>query len=275
MAMSLDLVETGSVACCKPDCTDEIRVVSWNIARGSRFDEIAAFLAETHAHVICLQESDCNARRTRFRNVAAELAAELGANYAFGIEFEELAQGSRGSPAYHGQATLSLLPIEHSRVLRFRAQSRFWKPHWAIPRLAVFQRRLGGRIALVTHLKVWDKVLVVYNVHLESRDENCRQAQLAELWDDTRRYDSDVPVLVAGDFNFDLTEDPAASAIKSMEFRNPFEHLRVATTRPRFGHRDLTIDSILTKASLGTADEWVHGFVGASDHFPLSLRVRL
>ena len=35
-------------------------------------------------------------------------------NYVFGCEFQELTQGSRRSPEFHGQATLSLASIERA-----------------------------------------------------------------------------------------------------------------------------------------------------------------
>src|ERR1700756_4769253 len=84
-----------------------IRVVNWNIDRGLHLPEIADFLESQQADLITLQEVDLSARRTHYRNVAEELARKLGMNYVFGCEFEELTQGSRNSPAYHGQATLS------------------------------------------------------------------------------------------------------------------------------------------------------------------------
>src|SRR5580704_19288141 len=92
-----------------------IRVVNWNIDRGLRLPEVADFLEAQHADVLTLQEVDLNARRTRNRNVAEELARRLGMNYVFGREFEELTQGSRTSPAYHGQATLSRWCLKNPR----------------------------------------------------------------------------------------------------------------------------------------------------------------
>jgi hypothetical protein len=68
-------------------------------------------------------------------------------NYAFGREFEELSQGSSGSPAYHGQATLSRWPLSNARLIRFREQSHFWRPRWYLPRSQPFYQHLGGRIA--------------------------------------------------------------------------------------------------------------------------------
>src|SRR5246500_3194645 len=90
---------------CAP--TRTIRVVNWNIDRGLRLAEITKFLASQRADLLTLQEVDLNAKRTHGLNVAEELARKLGMNYVFGREFEELTQGSRNSPAYHGQATLS------------------------------------------------------------------------------------------------------------------------------------------------------------------------
>src|SRR5262249_11895434 len=133
------------------------------------------------ADLLILQEVDLNARRTHFLNVADEIARKLGLNYVFGQEFQELTQGRRGSPAYHGQATLSRWTLLNPRVIRFRRQSNFWRPRPYLPKLSLFQERLGGRIALVTEVQVQTKRLAIYNLHLESRgDEGLRYAQLEE-----------------------------------------------------------------------------------------------
>ena len=102
--MSLDLVEFGSFVTDDPvrKPTDQLRVVSWNIARGARLNEITDFLRATNADLICLQETDRNARRTGRRNIAAEIASALRMNYAFGVEFEELSEGDRYLRADHG-----------------------------------------------------------------------------------------------------------------------------------------------------------------------------
>jgi endonuclease/exonuclease/phosphatase family metal-dependent hydrolase len=149
---------------------ESLHVVSWNIARGSRFDAISEFLLSTNADLILLQESDRSCRRTAYRNVASELAKKLGMQYVFGIAFQELGQGSPDHPAHHGQTTLSRWPLSEARILRFRSQSRFWRPHWWIPQLGTFQRRIGGRMALVTHVAFSNHSLTVYHVHLESRN---------------------------------------------------------------------------------------------------------
>src|ERR1035438_3955484 len=167
---------------------DDIRIVNWNINRGQRLKEVIEFLAGAAADLILLQEADLNARRTHCRNVAQEIAQALAMNYAFGCEFEELTQRHDGMPAYHGQATLSRFPLLHSRILRFHRQSTFWLPRWFIPRMKPFQRRLGARMALISHIVLPKRKLIVYNVHLESRGKDgLRCSQLAEILDDVSR----------------------------------------------------------------------------------------
>src|SRR5258708_24757189 len=179
---------------------DVIRVVNWNIERGLRLAEIADFLESQQADLLTLQEADLNARRTHNRNIAEELARRLGMNYVFGREFEELAQGSRTSPAWHGQATLSRWRLRNPRVIRFRRQSGFWRPRWFLPRTEPFQERLGGRIALVAEADLAGRAVSVYNLHLESRgNDELRLSQLDEALNDAMRNSPQTPGLMAGE----------------------------------------------------------------------------
>jgi endonuclease/exonuclease/phosphatase family metal-dependent hydrolase len=120
----MEQIETGKfvpAGVCSPP--DMLRVISWNINRGLQLSGIIEFLSEASADLILLQEADVNARRTQYRNIAREIAQALRMNYVFGREFEELTQGNNSSTAYHGQATLSKLPILSSRILRFGRQA--------------------------------------------------------------------------------------------------------------------------------------------------------
>lgn len=178
------------------------RMISWNIDRGYGFDGVAKLLQEKQPDLCLLQEVDLHARRTKNRDVGGDLARTLGYNYSFGTEFQEMSQGEEGKPAYQGQATLSRWPILKSRVLRFRRQSSWWKPHSFIPNIAFFQRRLGGRVALVTELSVNGTHVVVYNLHLESRSGGAiQQAQLDEVLADLKNYPPDTAAVIGGDLN--------------------------------------------------------------------------
>lgn len=275
--MSFEQIETGSFAehTSAAESPRHVRIVSWNIARGCRFDAIAEFLQKIHADVILLQEVDTNSRRTGYRNTTKELAKKLRMNYAFGIEFDELAHGSSTSPAFHGQATLSRWELSHSRLLRFREQSTFWRPYWWIPRLALFQRRLGGRMALVNNVTIGRKNLVIYNLHLESRNgNNLRIRQLRELLEDSSQYDLQFPVILGGDFNFDVNHNQSGALIAGAGFENTFAVKYRPTTALSWIGPQRSIDCVLNRGACEASMAEVHTWVKASDHYPLSLTLR-
>ena len=271
----MEELETGSFVSAADSCALEpaIRVVSWNINRGLQLPGILDFLSKTSADLILLQEADVNARRTQYRNIAREIAQALRMNYVFGREFEELTQSNHRSPAYHGQATLSKFPILSSRILTFGRQSGFWRPRWFIPQLETLQRRLGGRMALVSHVAWSERQLLVYNLHLESRgNDRLRSSQLAEVASDIHQCGSDLPVVVGGDFNFELSRDPGISVVNGATLRNPFNHGThpSTTTRPRLGP-PRAVDWILVGGPLRYDRPELHDDVVASDHYPLSV----
>jgi len=250
---------------------DSIRVVNWNINRGLRLQKVIEFLASAKADVVLLQESDLNARRTHHLNVAKEIAQKLQMNYVFGREFQELAQGSRASPAYHGQATLSRWPLSNPRIIRFQKQSNFWRPRWFLPEIEPFQERTGGRLALVGDANVAGKTIVTYNLHLESKgDDALRCSQIEETLEDARRYDANTPIVLAGDFNLDVSSGPVSTAIGHAQFQDAFAKQHVPTTPPSFLEPGRVIDWIFTRGPVLASQAQVHRSVSASDHYPLS-----
>jgi endonuclease/exonuclease/phosphatase family metal-dependent hydrolase len=251
---------------------DSIRVVNWNIDRGLRLQRVIEFLAGAKADVVLLQESDLNARRTHHLNIAREIAQKLQMNYVFGREFQELTQGSRASPAYHGQATLSRWPLSNSRIIRFQKQSNFWRPRWFLPEIEPFQERIGGRLALVCETNIAGKPVVTYNLHLESKgDDALRCSQIDETLQDARRYDTSTPIVLAGDFNLDASGGPAATAIGRAQFQDAFTNRHARTTPHSFLEQGRTIDWIFTRGPIRAVEPRVHCSISASDHYPLSV----
>jgi endonuclease/exonuclease/phosphatase family metal-dependent hydrolase len=249
-----------------------LRIVDWNIDRGLQLSAVIDFLASTDADILILQEVDLNARRTQRLNVAEEIARKLHMDYVFGREFQELVQGSKNSPAYHGQAILARWPISNPRLIRFARQSHFWQPHWFVPRIEPFQERLGGRIALVADINVAGSKLVTYNLHLESRGhDDLRLSQVEEVLSDAARHDLQCPVLVAGDFNLDASKNAPASAFTSAGFHDAIVAPRTPTTPARglfeSGRR---IDWAFIRGPVRASSGRVHNQVNASDHYPLS-----
>jgi len=249
-----------------------LRIVDWNIDRGRQLQGITDFLASVHADVLILQEVDINARRTHCLNIAEEIARKLGMNYVFGREFEELVQGSKNSPAYHGQATLSKWPILNPRLIRFSKQSDFWQPRWFLPKIEPFQERLGGRIALVAEINVAGLKLLTYNLHLESRGADAlRISQLQEVLADASSCDADRLIVVSGDLNLDASKDAVAIAIAKAGFQDAVTARHTPTTPPRgLFEPGRQIDWAFVRGPVRTCSGQVHRGVKASDHYPIS-----
>ena len=250
-----------------------LRIVDWSIERGQRLQGITDFLVGVNADILILQEVDLNARRTHHLNIAETIARKLEMNYVFGREFQELAQGSKDSPAYHGQATLSKWPISKPRLIRFPRQSQFWQPHWFLPKIEPFQERLGGRIALVAEINVSGRKLVTYNLHLESRGNDAlRISQLGEVLSDATCYDAKCPVIVAGDLNLDASKAAVALQLTRAGFQDAVSSPRSTPTTPARGLFEgrRRIDWAFIRGPLRASSGQVHGNVKASDHYPIS-----
>ena len=248
-----------------------LRLLNWNIDRGKHLDGIFAAIRETKPDLCIFQEVDLGARRTQGLDVAQELAKTTGMNYAFAPEFEELSQGTDQGSAYHGQATLTSMPIRSSRILRFKHQSGFWKPNaLLISSIPLLQRREGGRIALVTELGNGGKTLVVYNLHLESRgSEHGRLLQLNEVLADAERYPPETVVIVAGDLNTKIRTSPVIPRLREAGYRSAFGDRKVRT------HIIIgDLDWIFARGPIQFDDPQVLRDAHASDHFPISVEAK-
>ncbi len=253
-----------------PWSREHVRVVSWNIERGLQFAAILEFLRGARADLILLQEVDLNARRTQQRDVARELARLLNLNYVFGKEFAELGGNGGAPPAYTGQATLSPWPLSNGRVIRFQRQSRFWQPRWYVPRAELFQRRLGGRIALVTEALIHNRSVWNYNLHLESRgSEALRLQQLQEALHDTGSRAPASMLVLGGDFNLDVGDGNAAALLHGAGLHDAVRLPELPTTavRSRF-KRARSIDWIYISEEIRSEGR-VHNTIRASDHYPV------
>jgi endonuclease/exonuclease/phosphatase family metal-dependent hydrolase len=264
-------VRTGSFAPLPAKTRGVWRAVTWNIDRGYDLPKIEAMLGSLEASVIFLQEVDLHSRRTRNADVARDLARSLRYNYAFGPAFQEMSQGVDGHPAYQGQATLCRCAIWNARVLRFKRQSNWWKPHGFIPNTGVFQRRLGGRIALVTELSAGHSMLVAYNVHFESRSAGAIQsAQLNEVLADLKRYPPGTPAIIAGDLNSKYHPAQVLHFLERQGFHSVLGE-KIERTHVLIGY----FDWIFYRGSWKTESGQVLRGSHASDHDPVAARLRL
>ena len=265
-------IRQGQYAIRSDQRQNPIRVLNWNIERGLRLPAVMDFINRRQPDICILQEVDFNARRTSRLDVADFLAAHFDFNYVFGVEFEELSQGSKTAPAFHGQAVLARCPIRGPRILRFSRQSDFWDPHWFVPKLAVFQPRRGGRMALAAELLVANTRLVIYDLHLESKgDDSLRLSQLAEVVQDSLRYPQNTPIILAGDLNTHYAPSPLRRYLLSAGFVDASDSCDCHGTI-RDGR---TLDWIFTRGPAVCSGTKVHRETRASDHYPLSTILNL
>lgn len=244
-----------------------IRVAAWNIERGLEYDALeAAFASEEHfvalldakrfpigskirteiieqaqrlreADVIILNEVDWGLKRSDYRNIAAELAAKLNFNFAFGVEFVELspvhlnesppaemAEMVKLDPAryrgLHGIAILSRFPLENVRLVPYKHQAYDWfsEEKKSISLIEKARRKLvkevfledvfrevrrGGRTMLMAdivdpHFPAGRATVVGTHIEIRTTPKG-RQRQLAELIETIKPIRN--PVIVAGDMN--------------------------------------------------------------------------
>lgn len=247
-----------------------LKVISWNIHSGRHLEQVVATLQGQKPDICLLQEVDVHARRTNKQHTPEELARRLKMKYVFGVEFEELSQGSPDRKAYIGQAILTSLPVRQSRIIRFSEQSGFWKPRSFMPSsLPFFQRRLGGRIALVTELDFHGHLLVFYNLHLESRNWGRLQyRQLKEVLADADHYPSGTSIILAGDLNTKYKPSFFVNRLRRAGFRNS-QGDKIARTHILIG----SLDWIFIRGTLRIEEGKVLKGAKGSDHFPVFAKV--
>lgn len=251
------------------DLSGTLRIVSWNIDRGEKLPRVAEELSKEPPDLCLLQEVDWNTERAGKQDVAAELARRLHLNLSYAIEFEELSQ-ERGRQAFIGQATLTRLPIRKSRVLRFERQSGFWKPRsWIPASVPLMQRRLGNRIALVTELQFSGRLLLVYNVHLESRSMGLIQAaQLDEILADVQRYPPDTAVILGGDLNTKYFPSIFLHKLERAGF-----HSATGERIERTHTIAMALDWLFAKGPVTLENGTVRRDFRGSDHYPVYARL--
>ena len=151
-----------------------LKTIVFNARSGARFEGILACLRRAPlagADVIMLCEADCHLNRSFDREIAAELAAELGMSFAYGPEFTiRRPPGSR--PAFLGNAILSSAPLAGARTI-------------ALPTTDMSRRHarlIGQPGALVATAAFGGRQLTVAVAHLHSRwNPAGRALQMAAL----------------------------------------------------------------------------------------------
>lgn len=205
-------IEADNSLSVPPDAPGGLKAAVFNMERGMRFDAMVEFLRDCPdlqgMDLILANELDDGCVRSGCRDVSAEIARALGMNYAFGLEFIELANPD-DPKGYHGNAIFSRYPIKWAEVLRLPEENNWYFDHR--------QRRIGGRLAILAMLDVGGRELGAVCVHLENRTDGIGRGRQMEsvLRRASERFPAQ-PVVIGGDFNtntFDGRDVPAFLAM--------------------------------------------------------------
>jgi endonuclease/exonuclease/phosphatase family metal-dependent hydrolase len=188
------------------ELTGWVRVAAWNVQRGRRPAALALLLAESGADVCLLSELDSGMARTGNADVTAAIAADLGAGYAFGVEFVELSLGDvseqrdagagHNVSGLHGNAIVTRASLGDPGVVRLPDTGLGWFAADSP------QPRVGGRVAVVATVTVDGVAVEVASAHLENRGDPGQRAEQMEAL--LRVVDARArggPAVVGGDCN--------------------------------------------------------------------------
>jgi endonuclease/exonuclease/phosphatase family metal-dependent hydrolase len=207
-----------------------LRLIAWNMERGRHWEGAVRLIRETEAlrdpDIVLLGEMDLGMARSGNAHTTRALAAALGMNYAYGVEFLELTGGEieerklypgENEWGYHGNAILARFPLRNVRMLRFPGIEKWYEGKGANESERV-QKRLGGRIALFATLRLGRDVTVVAT-HLESsaKDSAMRKIQTGLLLDELRAYAKGTPVTLGGDLNA-APDEPMFEGVRAAGF---------------------------------------------------------
>jgi endonuclease/exonuclease/phosphatase family protein len=190
-----------------------LKAIAFNARSGACFEGILACLRRpplADADVIMLCETDWQLRRSFNREIAADLAAELGMSFAFGPEFA--IRRSSGLPlSFRGNAILSSSPLAESQMI-------------ALPSTRMSRRRaylIGQPRALIARAEFGGRRITVAVAHLHSRWTPAGRAlQMATLLEQLTPDSAGAgTAILGGDFNTTTTQLDSPFAIAMVAVR--------------------------------------------------------
>ncbi len=190
-----------------PRLRDFLRVVVWNIERGTQLQGIIEALNHhpilRWADLLLLNELDIGMIRSGNRNVPQELSQALSAHVIYGAEYLEFTKGTGdevnlpgdNQAALHGNAILTRYPFSDPQIVRLpRCENNFESA----------EKRLGERLAILVTIEIGNLHLLAVTAHLDVvNTPRCRAKQLRGVLEAIAKRQSNISqkVLLGGDFN--------------------------------------------------------------------------
>src|ERR1051325_2899435 len=210
LARVLDEPRVYESSSARPRLRAFLRVVEWNIERGTRLDGIIHVLDHHpvlgYADLLLLNELDDGCVRSGNRNIARELSQALGAHAIYAAEYLELTKGTgdelklpgENTAALHGNAILTRHPFANPQVVGLpRCENNFESA----------EKRLGGRIVILIDVQIGEQSFIATTAHLDVvNTPRCRGRQMRAMLEavDARVKQSPAPnrpVIFGGDLN--------------------------------------------------------------------------
>ena len=178
------------------------RIAAWNLERGIHYDgQLKVFQQDPYlsaSDVLLLTETDVGMARSANRNVARDLARELGMHYAFSPCYINLAKGSgveydaegENESGLHGNAILSRYPLANVRSIFLKNGKDKMKGR---------EKRLGQQTAVVAEVEFPGQPVTVVAVHLDANSSQQHRAD--QMADVLAAIEGRYPAVIGGDWN--------------------------------------------------------------------------
>jgi len=199
---ALESPETGDFTCAPaPPEKSAYRFLAWNLERGIQFEGILEAL-RAHPYmkdcdVLLLTETDVGMARSGNRDVARELASELGMHVAFAPCYLNLAKGSGvefdvagdNDLGLHGNAILSRYPLRNVRPVHLKNGK---------DKMRGREKRLGRQTAVAAEVVFPNGSVTAVSAHL---DANSTQVHRRDQMRDILDAIGEGAAVVGGDWN--------------------------------------------------------------------------
>ena len=183
---------------------ERLRVVAWNVERGSNLEGIIHFLENDpvlrSADILLLTETDIGMGRSGNRNVPREIALALGYNYCFANSFLVLGKGDEGEQNHDLDNTLAMHGV--SILARHKIHGFRTVPLPEIRNAFTgLEKSLGQRRALICRFEFAGHFYDFSTVHLDVKASPLQRAHQLEAVCVVLDQSSVRGVLLGGDLN--------------------------------------------------------------------------
>lgn len=198
----LDTPQAGDYSRGRAPARESYRFVAWNLERGIELDgQLEALRSHPYlskADVLLLAETDLGMARSGNRDVAREIARNLGLYYAFAPCYLNLSKGSgleyhaegENELGLHGNALLSRYPLRNIRAVFLEN---------GIDKMRGREKRLGRQAAVIAEVEFPNGIVTAVCSHLDANSsQRHRAGQMRDILDS---LDSNFPVVLGGDWN--------------------------------------------------------------------------